>query len=147
MGSVVFDYAAWAARYPEFGQIGSMAAQSYFDEATLYCDNTDTSPVADLAQRALVLGMATAHIAALYGGVNGEAPSPLVGRISSASEGSVSVSVDAGSGGSATQAYWTQTRYGLAWWAATAQYRRGRYVPGPGRPRRYGYGYGFDRTP
>lgn len=131
MPVVVFDYASWAVRYPELGgSINSSIAQLFFNEATLYCDNTDCSPVIDIGQRTVFLNMLTAHIAALNGFINGQAPSTIVGRISSASEGSVSVQTQNDYPPGCVQWY-QQTRYGSAYWAASAPYRLAAYIPGP----------------
>lgn len=149
MAVVALDYGVWLARYPEFATLSPVLVLGYWSEAGLYCDNSDSSPITDAGLRAMLLGMATAHIAAISGGVNGETPSPLVGRITNAGEGSVSVGVDMGSTGSAMQAFWQQTKYGTSFWNATARYRRGRYLPGPRYtlPSLAPGGYGFDRTP
>lgn len=121
---VVFDYEAWAARYPELDAQGNAPqAQMFFNEATLYLDNTACSPVSDPTQRAVILNQITAHIAAL----NGPQSSPLVGRISSATEGSVNVSTEYAAPGSA--AWWSQTKYGAAAWQALAAYRTMQYLP------------------
>lgn len=135
MGVVTFDYAVWSARYPELVPSTPPAtAQLYFQEATLYLANTEASPVQDLARRALLLNMLTAHIAALNGALGGQASSGLVGRITSATQGSVSVTVD-GLGGGANAAWFQQTRYGAAYWQLTGNLRTARYVPA--RPRVY----------
>ncbi|EDJ4876599.1 DUF4054 domain-containing protein, partial [Salmonella enterica] len=69
-----------------------------------------------------------------------------VGRITSASQGSVSVSVD-NSGSNDASWWYLQTPYGADYWQATAPYRSMEYVPG-GSPSRYpghyyrGYGRG-----
>jgi hypothetical protein len=129
MAVAVFNYAAWAARYPEFGAVGEELAASYFAEAGLYLDNSDCSPVPDVTVRGLLLNMLTAHIASLSGA--GEAdgkPSGMVGRVSSATEGSVSVSFDSGLA-PGTAAWFSQTPYGLSFWQATKRYRMARYVP------------------
>lgn len=141
---VVFSQSAFLARYPEFSA-NAAALQGYFDEATLYVNNTEQSVVQDCAQRAVLLNMATAHIAALYGPSNGQAASPLVGRINSATEGSVSVSTDMGPVTN-SQAWWLQTKYGASFWAATAslrafRYRRGRSYPAPPQPLPGGFGW------
>lgn len=96
MAIVVFDVAAFRERYPEFDAVSNTLLNAYFTEATIYLNNTDSSPVKDISIRALFLNMLVAHIAALNSGVNGEKASGLVGRVASASEGSVSVSADAG---------------------------------------------------
>lgn len=125
-GVVVFNYATWVLRYPEFAGIAEPLAQAYFDEAGLYLDNTPCSPVANLAKRGLYLNMITTHIAAINNPTTG---TTLVGRVSSATEGSVSVSTEYNVPGSA--AWFAQTRYGAAFWQATAWLRTFRYVPGP----------------
>jgi len=129
MGVVTFDPTAFLARYPEFSTVSEATLQLYFDEATFYLDNTDKSLVSDVAQRAVLLNMITAHIAALNGsGVNGNGASGMVGRITSASEGSVSVSVDYVAPTNGTQAYFQQTPYGAAYWAASGRFRSMRYI-------------------
>lgn len=131
-GVVTFDYSAWLLRYPEFAAVSAPLAQQYFTEATMYCDNTATSLVQDLTIRAMLLNMLTAHIAALYGTVNGQPASPLVGRITNAAEGSVNVAV-ALEGQIHGRSWYAQTKYGLSYWQATAQYRTARYHASPGR--------------
>ena len=130
---VVFDYSSWALRYPELASsVSQPLAQLYFNEAQLYVDNSACSLVPNCApayQRATFLNMVTAHIAALNAPLGGQPPNPLVGRVSNATEGSVNVAaqfdVPAGS------AQWfAQTKYGAAFWQASAQFRTMHYVPG-----------------
>lgn len=87
MAVVVFDPAAFKVRYPEFVTAPNILLGEYFTESGLYLNNTDASPVCDVTIRAMLLNMLVAHIAALRFGVNGNAPSGLVGRVSSATEG------------------------------------------------------------
>lgn len=137
-GIVVFDYSSWSVRYPELAaSVSAPLAQQYFNEAQAYCDNTPASPVPyDSAnpttswQRPMYLNMATAHIAALNASLNGAPSSPLVGRISNASEGSVSVQTQNDYPPGSAQ-WFQQTKYGAAFWAATAQYRKARYFAPP----------------
>ncbi|MEF3068037.1 DUF4054 domain-containing protein [Pandoraea apista] len=129
MAIVTFDYSAWTSRYPEFSSVAQSLALDYFNEACLYLDNTDRSLVLDVPQRTMLLNMLTAHIAALNSGTNGQAASPLVGRIANATEGSVSVGT-AYAEASGSRAWYDQTRYGAAYWQATAPYRTLRYRPG-----------------
>ena len=135
-GVVDFDYALWAARYPDLaGSVGAPLAGAYWSEAGLYCDNTACSQVADATpggRRAMLLGMVTAHIAKLNATINGQVASDLVGRISSATEGSVTVAAQADYPPGSAQ-WFNSTRYGAAFWAATAANRTMRYVPGPVR--------------
>lgn len=129
--SVTFNYADWVARYPEFSSVSGSLAAIYFAEATLYHANDGTGPVKDAGVQALLLNMVTAHIAKRYAPKkNGEEASDLVGRITDAAEGSVSVSADYGTTIGQQQAFWLQTKYGADYWAATAVYRTMRYVPG-----------------
>ena len=130
MGIVVFDPVGFVARYPEFSTVSNPLLTDYFTEATIYLNNTDTSPVLDLNIRAMLLNMLVAHIAAINSGINGQAASPLVGRINSATEGSVSVGTDMGPVTN-SQAWYLQTKYGASYWAATSIYRRFLYVPRP----------------
>jgi len=113
----------------------------YFTEAGMYLDNTPTSPVSDIPTRTMLLYMLTSHIAALNAPLNGQASSPLVGRISNATEGSVSVRTEMESMPGSSQWY-NQTKYGAAFWQATLQYRQARYIPAV--PRNF-QPYGFPR--
>lgn len=127
MGVAVFNYSTWAARFPLLAaDVNEALATSYFSEATIYLDNTDCSLVTDMGQRLVMLNLIVAHIATL----NGATANGLVGRVSSASEGSVSVSVDFNARPGSEQWY-AQTPYGAQYWAMTAQYRTMQYVPGP----------------
>lgn len=137
MGAVAtFVYADWIAIYPEFSPSGtqpvvSQQATNYFNMATIFQVNDGSGPVADAATQTTLLYALTAHIAALNANLaSGAAPPPLVGRINSASEGSVSVgaefNVPAG-----TAQWYAQTKYGAMWWAMTAGYRLMNYRRGP----------------
>lgn len=133
MAIVTFDPAAFTARYPEFASVQSTVLGLYFAEATMHLDNTDSSRVSDVGQRTVLLNMLTAHIAAMNGcGANGQGASGMVGRINSASEGSVSVSSEYAAPTNGTMAWFIQTPYGAAYWAATASYRTMQYVAYPG---------------
>lgn len=139
MGAVVaFNYTQWIARYPEFNQAGILVvsdqqAQAYFNEATIYHRNDGTGPVTQASVQLALLNMLTAHIAARYAATTpvsgaGQPASPLVGRIGSATEGSVNVSIDLNVPAGTAQWY-AQTKYGLDYWTATAPYRTMRYAP------------------
>lgn len=153
-GPVVFDYTWFQARYPDLSNwVSPEMGQFYFDLATLYLNNSENSstiatfevpgvgmvgypgmyavgnPISNIGQRQMLLGLLTAHIATLNAPLNGKASSGLVGRISSATEGSVSVSVDYPQVAGAE--WFSLTKYGLMYWQATAMYRKGRYYPAP----------------
>ncbi len=134
--AAAFDYTAWIIRYPEFSPSGSQPVSqplgaAYFVEAGLYLDNVGQSPVTSDSQQSLLMNMLTAHIAALNTPTSTGAPaSSLVGRISNASEGSVSVAAE-NDYPPGTPQWFQQTKYGTAFWAATIQYRTARYLHGP----------------
>jgi len=131
MTIAVFNYTAWTTRYPEMGAVSEEQAALFFSEAGLYLDNTDCSPVQDVTRRLMLLNMLTAHIAALSGALDPSGqPSGTVGAVSSATEGSVSVSFDLGLS-PGTAPWYRQTQYGLAFWQATKGLRSAVYVPGP----------------
>jgi DNA-binding transcriptional regulator YdaS (Cro superfamily) len=133
MGAVAsFVYSDWVARYPEFSGVSSSLAQMYFNEAALVLRNDGTSPVNDVGQQTMLLYMLTAHIAFLNPGATGQPASTAgsVGSISSATQGSVSVSY-AKPAVSGSAEWFAQSKYGFAYWNAMAPYRQMRYVPGP----------------
>ncbi len=128
MAIVSFDLAAFRARYPEFAASADALVQACWSEGTIYLDNTDASVVTDVVRRAMFLNMLAAHILKL-------AASTLVGRISQATEGSVTVSAEMGPA-SGTSAWYMQTQYGASYWQATAPYRTFQYAPGRSYPQR-----------
>ena len=144
-GVVVFNYAEWLVQYPEFASVQAPQAQYYFNRATMLCDNTPTSPICNLFQRTILLNAATAHFAALYGSLNGQAPRAVVGRIGNAAEGSVSVGLEYKQPDTDTQAFWNQTSYGAFFWTGTLPFRTGFYAPpcwGPSFPGGFIPGWG-----
>ena len=131
MAAVVFNPAAFKAAYTEFGAVPDATLNAYFLRSQLFLVNEDC-PVQDEAKRLQFYWLLVAHIAQLAGALNpGGIPGP-VGRTSSATEGSVSVSLafNATMGAS----WFVQTSYGAQFWAATAYLRSFRYVA---RPTRY----------
>ncbi len=133
---VTFVFADWIARYPEFALVDPAAAQLYFDEAQLYCDNS-LRVVRTVSVLTMLLYMVTAHIAALNSPITPSGISPVTppGRVASATEGSVSVSFDVGSEAApGSKAWFVQTKYGFAFWQATLSYRLSRYFVNCGRP-------------
>ena len=127
--AVTFNYETWLLRYPEFIGVPQPLAQEYFNEAGLYFANCGWQGA--LASAPTLLNMLTAHIAKLNAPLGGVASSDIVGRVNSASEGSVSVQADMGeaTAGSPSQAWYMTTKYGAAYWYATAPFRAGFYVP------------------
>lgn len=131
MAGAVFDYALWSLSYPELSaSVTEPVAGALFRRATLFLDNTDGSRVTGVERRLDLLNLIVAHLAALGGAGQEGGASGLVGRITSATEGSVSVDADAGPT-SGSNAWWLQTTYGFQYWTATVSYRTMQYVPGP----------------
>ncbi len=141
------DYATWLVRYPQFASGGAQPVSQplysqYFADAQMYQANNGAGPIADTTTATRLMMMMIAHIATMEAPLaSGASPSPLVGRISSASEGSVSVGVE-NQYPAGTPQWFQQTKPGSDWWAATAQFRTMRYRPGPvmGVPANQGYG-------
>ena len=130
MAIVAFDAGRFKQRYPEFAAVSDAYLSACFNEAGLYLSNTDCSIVQDVTRREILLWMLTAHIAYLSGALNpgGIAGGPVpVGRTSSATEGSVSVSFDYSDAG--TPAWYQQSQWGIAFWQATLSLRMFRYRP------------------
>lgn len=151
----IFNYANWVAMFPEFIGITEVAAENYFALATLYVRNDGQGPVRDPNMQAGLLNLTTAHLVKLlspqsYGAsvTGGMEVIPLVGRIANASEGSAKVQVDMPDQ-QPNAAWWNQTTYGAAAWAAMKPFRTMRYMPNPNRriynpPMRYfGFGIGI----
>lgn len=147
MGIAVFNQAAFLARYPEFTAYATAAPAALpamFLEAGLYLSNTDRSPVQCFATRGMLLNMLTAHIAFIGGAFTADQQARPVGRMSDASEGSVSASFEGVPPTPGTGAWFMQSQYGAAFWQATTNLRGFRYL-GPVRriPSFNPFGRGF----
>lgn len=130
MAIVVLDIDKFRAMFPEFSNATDIAIQFLFDQATDYLNNTEYSLVIDATKRERLLFLLMAHLAYVrYGDSKGNGGSGLVGRLSSASEGSVSVSSDAGQI-EFRYMWYTQSPYGMDYWQATKVYRMANYYPG-----------------
>lgn len=132
-GVVTFDPAAFVVDYPEFTGISAGVLGRNFTRATLQLNNSCGSLVQDANQRELFLELLVAHVTFLNQGTNDGAgnvnpPPGVVGRISAATEGSVSVTAEYDAPGSDSQAYYIQTKYGAEFWNATARFRTMRYI-------------------
>lgn len=139
---VTFDFPTWVGLYPEFANCTAAQGKNWFFRASFLCGNEACNPanaVTGMLQSLLYL--LTSHIAWLNAprdaqgnpAATGVAPSPLVGRIDQATEGSVSVHADMGdaTAGSPSQPWYMQTKWGAEYWAATAGVRQARYIAQP----------------
>lgn len=133
MAAVELDYAAWILQFPAFNTLTEPVVQGYWDIASEMVGNTPCCGLMPVSKRATLLNLLTAHIAQLFSGANGQGPSGMVGRISSATQGSVSVTAAAIGGTSPTAEWYNQTPYGALAWVLLGPYRSARYVPGPSR--------------
>ncbi len=163
MGVIVtFSYPVWIAQFPFFAGVAqSDVIQTYFDPssqqtltlgylglAQLYVRNDGGGPVSNPNIQLNLLNLAVCHIAFINSpqtnGVpttGGLEPAPgVVGRISTATEGSVTVNAELPQPPSGTAAWWNQTQWGAQAYQLMAAYRTMRYLPG--RVRNFGpYGY------
>lgn len=139
MAVAVFDYAKWTAMFPYMAAVPEVVADGFFTVAELLFANDDCSPIQDTDKRLVFLNYIVAHLARLAGypvSAGGSAqPDGMVGRISSATEGTVSIDSDYGSVRN-SQAWWIQTQEGATFWQMTIALRTARYVPAP--PRYFG---------
>lgn len=129
-----FDVASFRATYPAFSEFPPDATlATYFALAgEVWLRNDGTGPVRTTTLQTALMNMLTAHLAQLFSGPDGNDPSGLVGRISSATEGSVTVASEYES--TMNSAWFNQTPYGAAFWQATAAYRTfAAYLPGRNR--------------
>lgn len=130
MAVVTLDIASFRAMYPEFSNVTDAILPFLFDQSTDYLNNTDYSLVDDVVKRERLLYMLMAHLAYVrYGDNRKRGGSGMVGRIASATQGSVSVSSDLGPI-EFRYAWYTQSPYGMDFWQATKVYRMANYYPG-----------------
>lgn len=148
--AVTFDYATWILRFPVFAAIPQALAQLYFDEAGILCANNTCNPYYCIGQLSILLNLLTAHIAWLNAprdqngnpAATGAPASAIVGRISSASEGSVSVSSE-NQYPTGTPQWYQQSQYGSEYWVLTSNSRTMRYAAQPTFVPNSIYPYGF----
>lgn len=120
-GSVLFNAEEFIATYPELNA-DENSARWAFDMATLILNNTPNSVVCCLCERKQLLYLLAAHILFLKNRGIGN-----VGKVNSASEGSVSVGY--GGLGKLGDSYFGQSQYGVLFWQAVSPYLSGFYVP------------------
>lgn len=131
---VTFNYELFRQQFPVFNYVNSATAQTYFNAvAVSYVRNDGGGPVCNSDQKLWLMNLMVAHMMQLFGfEADGNAPSTIVGRINSASEGSVNVGTEYQPMTQAA-AWYLQTPYGAAYWEAIKPFRSMRYRPGPVR--------------
>lgn len=122
-GVVEFDVSEFRDLYPSI-QATDAQLEMFFDMAQTFLNNTPCSIVKSLEDRKRLLYMLVAHIAMLN--ANAESGNAVVGRVASASEGAVSVSLDYGTMGN-NERWYLQTPYGAMYWQMTKKYRSAMY--------------------
>ena len=140
MATATFDYTKWVAMFPYMASVPEAVASGFFDVAGLLFANDDCSPITDLDKRSVFLNYITAHLARLAGypvaAGGSAAPDGMVGRVTSATEGTVSISAGWAASVSNSEAYWLQTPEGATFWQMTRFLRTARYIAAP--PRNFG---------
>ena len=133
MGVIVtFDYETWIQLFPQFNYLSSVQVNMYLEIATTYCRNDGGGPVNNPQVQTNLLNLMVAHIAQLMAPKsNGQSPSTIVGRINTASQGSVSVGAEFPASPAAS--WYLQTQYGASAWQLMLPWRTMRYVPGRAR--------------
>lgn len=126
----VFSLSSFLGRYPEFTAVNAAnpaRLPALFQEAQLYINNPRINPTIVPA----LLNMLTAHISFINGDLSADGQVRPVGRMSQASQGSVSASFEGVPPTPGSGAWFMQSQYGAAFWQATSSIRTFRYV----RPR------------
>ena len=135
--TATFNYAQWQSAFPALSYVTQAQAQAQFNIAgEFYLRNDGSGPNWSTPQvQGDLLNLVTAHLCQLFvpNPAAGAAQPGLVGRISNASEGSVSVTAEYAAQTSQSMAFWVQTQYGAAYWNAMKAHRSFRYLPGPRR--------------
>lgn len=139
-GPIPFVYSDWEAMFPELAGVSEPQATMYFGLATMYVRNDGGGSINDPIKLTYALYLTTAHLSVIFSQeTNGvpttggsTSPSAIVGRIASATQGSVSVTTEMPAQPPAA-AWWNQTIYGAAVWKMLAPNRTARIVPAPRR--------------
>lgn len=123
----VFDPVLFKQIYPQFNALSDELLEFFFEKAeSTLLDNSENACV-PLKERKYLFYLLVAHMADLHNRV-AEGNGGLVGNITSASEGSVSIGVQTLQSTSALGQWLNQTPYGAEWWVLTARYRTGLYI-------------------
>jgi hypothetical protein len=136
LGVVQFSSTEFNAIYPEFAGVNSAVQQNSFNDATLLLNNSCGSAVQDANARLTLLYTLTAFCLFIDVGTNDgngnvTPPQGMVGRIDSATEGSVSASSSINNEVTQSEAYYVQNKYGFKFWQQTAPYRTAHYIHAP----------------
>lgn len=144
MAVVVFDPTAFKAEYPEFATVSDARTTAMFTLAEQsILDNTDNSPVMDVNFRTQLFYMLVAHLLTLLGGAPTTPTNTPPGRLSQATEGTVTASFEyLLPPGSAMAPWFVQTKYGAMYWTMTAPFRSLKYAVNGGSGIGFAIAYG-----
>ena len=124
---VVFDPDFFKQKYPQFIGLSNELLEYFFEKSeTTMLDNSEAACV-PLKERKMLFDLLVAHQAQLQERIN-DGSASLVGNITSATEGSVSIGVNAPTSSSAMGQWLMQTPYGQEYWVLTAKYRNALYI-------------------
>lgn len=150
-GVVEFEPTAFRALYPQFTDppVTDAMLTGYFQLATLILNNSCQSIVIDARKREWLLNLLVAHIATVTPNAansGGGSGTTMVGPVSSATEGSVSIASGWAAQISQNAGWFMQSQFGALFWQATGFLRSFRYVapafccgPAGAYPGRRGY--------
>jgi hypothetical protein len=134
-GIAVWNPGIFLAMFPEFTAAYNLNAahfEAIFNyRAPRFLSNDVTSPVQDVQKRLGLLNMLVAHIAYLNGALSADGQTRPVGRVSDASEGSVSAAFDYGAANQNNGQWFNQSQYGAEFWQATSSLRGARFIASP----------------
>lgn len=125
MAKVVFDPEHFKQIYPQFAGFSDVQLNWFFSKAELILDNSECSCIPE-STRLIWFYLLVAHYAQLQTQV--DSGNDAVGRVASATEGSVSISLDYPTSASGREKWFNQTPFGAEYWMMTAPYRTGLYV-------------------
>lgn len=134
-----FSYLDFINIYPEFSSTVAETAFDYrvYTVADGVFANNVTNPASAAGTKSFtaMFALMCAHISQLSFGSESTPANRLVGRVYSASEGSVSLDIEmpAGNKSSDLRTWLYQTQYGATFWNMTSKYRLGFYGNQPGR--------------
>ena len=141
--AVPFVYIDWIALFPQFSNLTqAQVTGPVLTVSQQYCRNDGGGPVCDPTNQTQLLYLMVAHVSQLLYGSTTQPLTRAVGRISNASEGTVSAAVDWPT--TPSNAWYLQTQYGAMYWQMILPYRTGIYGPKitPQRKPFSGPGYG-----
>jgi hypothetical protein len=134
MPAVAWNQAAFETAFPSFAPASSPAYPQLWVEAGFIVNNSGSGLISDVTELTLCLNLLTAHLATLQlgpdGGNSGE-PSGIVGRVTNAQQGTVSVAASMGNTVKYDDAFFLQTQYGARFLQVIARFRGFRVYASP----------------